>query len=213
MDNQKEIWKSHPDISGIEVSTFGKVRTLDKVTSSEKRTRFTKGRILKQHDNTRGYLQVHFSMNGKPITKKVHRLVAETFLSNQENLPQVNHKDCDRTNNNVSNLEWCTSSYNAKYRESFGKGSSKHVFAINLTTLEVLCFQAIREASRMLGVFNQNINMVVNGRRKTAGGYWFVTADDNAVDITKRKLREIGKTKLTAADEASADFVRQALAG
>ena len=59
----------------------------------------------------------------------------------------------------------------------------------------------------MLVVSRPHINSVINGKRNQTGGYWFTNADDKAVDLTKKKLREIGKTKLTAADSASADFV------
>lgn len=68
-------------------------------------------------------------------------------------------------------------------------------------------FRSQGEAGRVLGVNSHHVNNVIKGRRKTAGGYWFTNADDKAVDLTKQKLREIGKTRLTAADEASVDFV------
>ena len=87
---ETEIWKAHPGIPGIEVSTLGRVRTLDRVVSTEKMTRFQKGRVLKQRDNGRGYLIVNIPINGKQVTKKVHRLVAQTFIPNSEELPQVN---------------------------------------------------------------------------------------------------------------------------
>lgn len=115
---ETEIWKKHPEIVGIEVSTLGRVRTLDRLESREKYTRSIKGRVLKQSNRKDGYLQVSFRMNGKAITKKVHRLIAEAFIPNPDNLPEVNHKDCNRANNNVENLEFCTRSYNRQYREN-----------------------------------------------------------------------------------------------
>lgn len=176
MENETEIWKKHPDIPRIEVSTLGRVRTLDRVVSGGNGTRLVKGHVLKQCDNGIGYLQVGIKINGKWNIKLVHRLVSETFLSNPENFPQVNHKDCNRTNNDVSNLEWCTASYNAKYRESFGKGSSKCVFAINLATLEVSRFKSQCEASRVLGLKQPHINAVIKGKLKQTGGYRFENA-------------------------------------
>jgi len=171
---ETEIWKSHPEYAGIEVSTFGRVRTLDRVTSSEKYTRFVKGRVLKQYNNTNGYLQVKIPIAGKWTTKSVHRLVAQTYIPNPDELPQVNHLDCNRKNNNVENLEFCDNSYNQKYREKFGISNtellSKPVFAINLTTLEVLHFSSQTEASRELGVFQPSINAVIKGKRKQACG-------------------------------------------
>jgi len=215
MESQGEIWKSHPDIVGIEVSTLGRVRTLDRVVSSGKMTRFQKGRVLKQSDNDMGYLKVNIPINGKQASKKVHRLVAQTFIPNPDNLPQVNHLDCNRANNHVENLEFCTASYNQQYREKYGisrEESLGHpVFAIKMATLEVSYFRSQQEAGRLLGFGQGNIGAVIRGKQEYTNGYWFVNADNNSVDLTKRKLYYIDKTGLTAADEASADFVRQVL--
>ena len=78
------------------------------------RVRGTKG-IMKQYDNGYGYLVVEFRKNGRRKHLRVHRLVAGAFIPNPENLPEVNHKDEDKHNNFVTNLEWCTSSYNKCY--------------------------------------------------------------------------------------------------
>lgn len=195
-NNEKEIWRAHPGISGIEVSTLGRVRTLDRVVASKGNgTRLVKGRILKQCDD-RGYLQVYFRVNGKHIGKLVHRLVAETFIPNPENLPQVNHLDCNRTNNNVENLEFCTASYNNQYKEKFGISNTESLghplFAINLTTLEVSHFRSQREASRALGADSGSINNVIKGRYRYTKGYWFVNDDGHAVDVVKNKLHDVG---------------------
>lgn len=75
-----------------------------------------KGQPLKPHDNGYGYLIVDLhDLSGEKKHKKVHRLVAEAFLPNPKNLPEINHKDENKHNNFVSNLEWCTSSYNKRY--------------------------------------------------------------------------------------------------
>jgi len=199
-DNEEEIWKPLPGVLGVEVSTFGRVRTLDKLISSEKITRFIKGIVLKQFDSGIGYLQVSIPIDGKRTKKLVHRLVAQTFIPNPENLPQVNHKDCNRANNDVSNLEWCTASYNNQYKEKFGISTTESrghpVFAINLSTLEVLHFRAQNEASRELGINIGSINMVIKGSRNKAGGFWFVSDDGHAVDVVKSKLHDVGGTGL-----------------
>jgi len=196
MGNQVVIWKALPGVPGVEVSQLGNVRTLDRVVSSEKMTCFTKGRVLKQQLNHNGYLQVRIPVDGKWVTKSVHRLVAQTFIKNPDNLPEVNHLDCDRRNNNIDNLEWCDNSYNVQYREKFGKAQNKPVFAINLTTLEVSRFHSQNEASRELGIVRSNINDVLKGTQKTAHGFWFVNDDGHAVDVVKSKLHDIGKTGL-----------------
>lgn len=195
MENQVEIWKSHPEYTGIEVSTFGRVRTLDKVVSSEKRTQFVKRRVLKQSYCSSGYLQVGVSIDGKRVTKLVHRLIAQAFIPNPEELPQINHKDSDPTNNNVSNLEWCTPKYNSQYREKYGVSrmevAGKPVFAINLSTLEVTHFQSQSEAGQALGASTGSINMVIKGSRNQAGGYLFKEDDGNGIEIDNDKLNDI----------------------
>lgn len=198
---ETEIWKAHPEYAGIEVSTFGNVRTLDKVTSSENRTWFTKGRVLKQYKNNRGYLQVKIKIDGKWTTKSVHQLVAQTFIQNPNNMLEVNHKDCDRTNNNAGNLNWCTHQENIAYRDKLGHTARNNapkspVYAINLVTLEVSRFPSQMEAGRSLGILYQSIYKVLKGRINQTGGYWFVRDDGHAVDVVKSKLHDIGETGL-----------------
>lgn len=109
----EEIWK---DILGYEgfyqVSSFGRVRSLDRYDS---RNYFRKGRILKLSADRKGYLRVGLHSNGKEKFYSVHRLVAEAFIHNPDNLPEVNHIDEDKTNNRVENLEFCDSKYNNNY--------------------------------------------------------------------------------------------------
>lgn len=73
------------------------------------------GKPLAQHDNGRGYLIVSLQINGKRTSKAVHRLVAEAWIPNPLNLKEVNHIDCNRVNNVIENLEWCSHGYNVKY--------------------------------------------------------------------------------------------------
>jgi len=194
--SESEIWKALPGVPGVEVSTLGRVRTLDKIVSSEKRTQFVKGHVLKQCDNSCGYLMVHIPIDGKLITKSVHRLIAKTFIPNPDNLPQINHKNCDRSDNCVINLEWCNNSYNIQYREKFGKALGRKIFAINLGTLEVSRFKSQHEAGRLLGISQGNINSVIKGILNKTNGYWFTNADENANDSIEQKLRDIKKTEL-----------------
>lgn len=177
-----EIWRLYPELDFIEVSTLGRVRTLDRVVSNGKGTRVEKGMILKQWLNKRGYLRVAFKKDSKLVNKPVHRLVAQTFIPNPDNLPQVNHKDCNPQNNSVSNLEWCTPEYNIEYREKYGKSSAEvsgcPVYAVNLDTLKISKFKSQREAGRALGIVNQSINSVLKGRLKTTHGYVFAKAGE-----------------------------------
>lgn len=194
MEDQVEIWKSHPEYTGIEVSTLGRVRSL-------------KGCYYAINPGKNGYLQVCFRVNGKVVNKLVHRLIAQTFIKNPNNLQGVNHKDGDKTNNKSGNLKWCYSSYESKVSSAGSKGVP--VLALNLSTLEVSKFPSQNEAGKFLGINRINIINVIKGRQKTASGYWFVNADDNAIDIAKSKIREIGKTKLASSDVAIAEFIRQ----
>ena len=196
-NNEGEIWKALQGVPGIEVSTFGRVRTLDKMVWNGWGDYPIKGRILKQYDNVaNGYSQVHVTVYGKPTVKYVHRLVAQAFIPNPDNLPQVNHKNCIRDDNRVENLEFCTASYNRRYQEKFGISSTEArghpLFAINLKTFEVSQFQSQHEAGQALGVDQGNINNVIKGRLKQTNGYWFVNDDGHAVDVVKSKLHDVG---------------------
>lgn len=108
----EEIWRPVVGYEGLyEVSSYGRVRSLDRYDS---KNHFRKGELMNFFYGC-GYLKVVFSKNG--IVKKylVHRLVAQAFLPNPDNLPQVNHIDEDKLNNRVENLEWCTAKYNINY--------------------------------------------------------------------------------------------------
>lgn len=197
---ETELWKAHPEYAGIEVSTLGRVRTLDKMVWNGSGTWLMKGRILKPASDKDGYLMVQVKVNDKFISKKVHRLVAQAFIPNYDNLPEVNHKNCARDDNRAINLEWCSHLYNVRYRQKYGvsqmEAAGHPLFAINLATLEVSHFRAQTEAGRALGVFNSNISKVLKGEYNQTGGFWFVNDDGNAVDIVKSKLHDIGKTGL-----------------
>lgn len=108
----EEIWKPVVGYDGFyEVSNLGQIRSLDRV---DKKKRFWKGRILKQYPR-KGYLHVNLSVNGERNSVAVHRVVAEAFLLNPKNKPQVNHIDENKANNVVSNLEFCTACENVNH--------------------------------------------------------------------------------------------------
>jgi len=198
---EPEVWKVHPEFDFIQASTWGRVRTIDRAVSNGNGTYIRNGRVLKQRDNGCGYLHVIFGKDGKAVNKSVHRLVAQTFIPNPNNLQQVNHKDNNRTNNRVENLEWCTGEYNIQYKEKYGISAEKAVgvpvYAINLKTQEKLWFESQMKAGRELGINNKNICDVLKGRQKTAGGYWFVKDSDYTTEITKSELCDLVAKKDT----------------
>ena len=99
-----EEWKEIPGYEGLyEVSNKGNVRNV------------RRNKLLRLSKNNYGYIQVSLYKNGIKTGPKVHRLVAEAFIPNPDNLPMINHKDEDKTNNNVDNLEWCDVKYNNNY--------------------------------------------------------------------------------------------------
>jgi hypothetical protein len=84
-----------------------------------------RGKPIAPSDNGRGYPIVSVVINGRRTSKGVHRLVAEAWLPNPEGLPEVNHKDCDRSNPHLDNLEWCTHGYNIEYSYSAKNRSAR----------------------------------------------------------------------------------------
>ena len=123
---KKELWKDIKDYEGhYQVSNWGRIKSI----------KFGKERILKPVTDRHGYLLVSLWKNNKQKTYKVHRLVAEAFIPNPYNLPQVNHKDENPLNNNVNNLEWCNSKYNCNFGtriERISKRRSKTVLQYDL---------------------------------------------------------------------------------
>jgi hypothetical protein len=114
MINEVEIWKpvTFFDLQDYyEVSNKGRVRSLDRVTNN----RPFKGRVLKKEQNRGGYLTCRASMDGRTYAVAPHRAVATEFLKNEQNYPEVNHKDGNKLNNSADNLEWCTRSYNVTH--------------------------------------------------------------------------------------------------
>lgn len=111
------IWKPVKDFTGIyEVSNHGQVRSLTRVIKNGlNTTRLIKGQNLKLKIDNNGYPVVSLNKEHKAKTKRVHRLVCEAFLENPSNLSDVNHKDGNKKNNHISNLEWCSRSYNIEH--------------------------------------------------------------------------------------------------
>ena len=127
-------------------------------------------RFLKPSDNGHGYYQVALCKDGIRKNYLIHRLIAATYLPNPENLALVNHKDEDKLNNCVENLEYCTAKYNINYGtciERSAKSRQKKVICVE--TQEV--FDSINEAAKVVDIVHSGISDCLAGRKKTAGGY------------------------------------------
>lgn len=160
MQNE-EIWKYVDGYTEYQVSNTGKVKSL----------KFGKERILKVRNSSNGYLYVSLCGNGVVSQQRVHRLVANAFLPNPLNLPQVNHKDENTKNNCVFNLEWCTSEYNINYGTRTER-CSKRVLQLDKYTCEVIRkWDSAMQIERELGFSNCNICNCCNGKRKSVYGY------------------------------------------
>ena len=139
----------------------------------------SKDKILSQSISNSGYDRVHLCKDGKAKWYAVHKLVAQTFIPNPLHLPEVNHKDENKLNNNVDNLEWCNSKYNTNYGAR-NKRISETKTNNTYNTKQVLCvetgviYPSIMEAQRQTEIFNTAIGKVCKGERKTAGHYHWV---------------------------------------
>lgn len=103
------------------VSTFGNIKSLDRyVIKSNGVSQLKHGKLLEPQANHDGYLQCKLCKDGKCKTIRVHRIVASVFIPNPNNFPEVNHKDCNRNNNYVENLEWSTHKANVEYSTILG---------------------------------------------------------------------------------------------
>lgn len=156
------MWKKYKD-TFYEVSIDGRVRAIEHVVNKRDGTTYTcVPKELKPAINTKGYKIVGLSINGKLSTKKVHRLVAECYIDNVNNKPQVNHIDGDKLNNNSNNLEWVTNSENMLHAYRIGLSKSKSGDSFHRTkhsdslVLEILnkykCGQSKRSLAREYSV-------------------------------------------------------------
>ena len=173
---KSEIWK---DVAGYEglykVSNKGNVYS---VARKDSRWHRRGGQRLKPVYDRGGYLIVSLYKNGKSKTKKVHRLVAEAFIPNPNGLPQVNHRDKNKVNNNVENLKWCDARYNSNHgtrNEKVTQVLSKKVRAVNAKTGDVVDFNSTAEAGRKgysSGCVSQASRGIYNGGNMYKGYIW-----------------------------------------
>lgn len=157
-----EEWRDVVGYEGLyQVSNFGRIKSLPKYYFGE--------RMLSPTDNGSGYLIVSLTKNEKRKNHYIHRIVAEAFIPNKENKPTVNHKDRDKQNNIISNLEWAT--FSEQIHHVVATGKKPH--AKNYTTSRVIELspeiisayekgRSVTDISRKLSICPQTINKVLN---------------------------------------------------
>ena len=170
----QEIWK---DVIGFEggyqVSNFGNVKSLSRVVPCKGGTRKTSERLCNPSYDKDGYRFVSLSFNGKRKNSRLHRIVAEAFIPNTNNLPQVNHKDGNKNNNCSENLEWCTSQENIVHSLRTGLKKIHSVNQFSLDGVLIKKWDTITKASIELGIKRKHIERCLFGGSKTCHGYIF----------------------------------------
>lgn len=131
------------------------------VTSCGKVWSYRRKKFLKPYSDKKGYLKVGLCKNGERCQMYVHRLVAQAYISNPENLPQINHKDEVKTHNWINNLEWCDNKYNTRYSQA------KKVRCIETKQI----FNCITDAANFVNRRLCALSACLNGRTTTCGGY------------------------------------------
>lgn len=183
-----EIWKPVRGYEGLyEVSNFGRVKSLKRVVNSHpvncKRTlpeKIRTGRLNKKL----GYMMISLSVGNVNKQNYIHRLVAEAFVPNPNNYPMVNHKDEDKANNSVDNLEWCTAKYNMAYSNVFGQAKSKNskpVCQYDYDGNLIKEYPSSNEAGRALNVRPYCISFCCQGKIGSVRGFLWRYADEGYV--------------------------------
>lgn len=174
---EQENWKPIAGFEGLyEVSSFGRIKSIKrKVRANACGIRVVKERILHPCVTSLGYANVVLCKNGVHLNACVHRLVARAFIPNPMCLKEVNHKDENKLNNRVENLEWCDRAYNANYGTGIARCAEKRYKPVEMLDIDsgavISSFVSVKDAMLNTGICNKRISAVCTGRAKTAGGY------------------------------------------
>lgn len=190
----EEIWKPVKGYEGLyEVSNLGKVRSLDHICKYRIKgyviTKLIEGRILNNHLATIGYYILGLHKDKKSRFVYVHRLVAEAFIENPNGYRYINHKDEDKTNNRVDNLEWCTQKHNLNWGTSRARLSAsrkanphnnRRIAQLSLDGSLIKVFNSAADAAEAMGVRYPSIIGCCRGYvgHKTCSGYKWRYADE-----------------------------------
>lgn len=176
----EEIWKDIKNYEGVyQVSNYGRIKSLC-------RRRRKNDKILKVLRDSRNYLQINLHKNGEMFKYSIHRLVAEAFIPNPNNYPCVNHKDENKQNNHINNLEWCTYEYNNNYGTRLDKLSQNNYLAKIIlqyskenvfikewknTRIAIIGNNFFGKEPNKLYTIKRAIQNCCNGERQTAYGF------------------------------------------
>lgn len=196
-DKFKKVYK---DIPGYEkyyyADTDGNIYSKDRWHNTKSGDFFRKGTMLKPSKNNKGYLNVVLSINGKYKTEKVHRLIAKTFIPNPNNFPEINHKNEDKTDNSVLNLEWCDRIYNMNYgtinqrlsQNADSKNRVKAIDKIDKTNNTIIQTYNSISSIREDGYDPSYIVKVCKGLKKEAYDYYWRYNQKNKQDQLLKAL-------------------------
>lgn len=163
-----EEWRPIKGYEGqYEVSNHGRIKSL----SREENNRTLKDRIMKQYVGKTGYMQVRLCKNNQTKLWKVHDLIAKSFIENPYDFPIVNHKDGNKINNDISNLEWCSYSHNIKHAYRTGLRMMRPIEQRTKDGSFVKKWDCATDASKGTGINLSHIWGCCNHQRKSAGGF------------------------------------------
>lgn len=152
-DLPNEEWRDIKDFEGLyRISNYGRIKS-------------KRNRILREAHNQKGYSQICLFKDSEKHTRKVHRLVAQAFIPNPDNLPEINHIDKDKTNNTMNNLEWCDTLYNINY------SLSKPIIQYDLDGNFVKRWASISDACKNLNKGTSLIFRCCKNKNKSAYNY------------------------------------------
>ena len=188
----KEKWKDIKGYPDYMISNLGRVKSIGRwINCKNKGKRWKKEEIMKPSVNKKGYLFVSLCKNGHKKNYSVHRLVAQAFISNPNNYPQVNHKNEIKDDNRVENLEYCDAKYNMNYgtikeriaeklkgmkhtedtKNKISEANSKPVFQYDLNGNFIKEWPSTMEVERRLGFANTHISACCLGKQKQSHGF------------------------------------------